>query len=124
VPTGRGRTLSPDWLLFVNKCNRRPHFAVITVITHEIQWTLDPPWDPPWHAWADAARKTTLYFFNSRIEDFWGKLRKWWIEKLMVPSESELSNEWSCQKVSTILNFRGEISVSRPLWQKSQSVLS
>jgi hypothetical protein len=38
------------------------------------------------------------------------------IEKLMLPSESapqELSNEWSCQYVSTILNF-GTIYVTRP----------
>jgi hypothetical protein len=36
------------------------------------------------------------------------------IEKLMVPSESapqELSNEWSCQYVSTILNFSGNFCV-------------
>jgi hypothetical protein len=34
-----------------------------------------------------------------------------WIEKLMVPSESapqELSNEWSCHNVSTILYFFGQ----------------
>jgi hypothetical protein len=37
-----------------------------------------------------------------------------WIEKLMVPSESapqELSNEWSCQYVTTILNFWGNFYV-------------
>jgi hypothetical protein len=35
-------------------------------------------------------------------------------EKLMVPSESaaqELSNEWSCQYVSTMLHFWGNFDV-------------
>jgi hypothetical protein len=48
-----------------------------------------------------------------------------WVEKLNVPSESapqELSHEWSCQYISTILNILGN-SVSRPQWQKSPSVL-
>jgi DNA polymerase/3'-5' exonuclease PolX len=38
-------------------------------------------------------------------------------KKTMAPPESalqELSNEWSCQKILTILNFWGIISVSRP----------
>jgi hypothetical protein len=41
------------------------------------------------------------------------ELKIGWIEKLMVPSESaqELSNEWTCQYVSTIW---GAISVSDP----------
>jgi hypothetical protein len=59
-----------------------------------------------------------------RTEVFWKKFRKcispkkWWIKKLMVPSESaplELSNEWSCQYVVTNFSFLGSFCVHRSL---------
>jgi hypothetical protein len=53
-----------------------------------------------------------------------------WITKQMVPSESapqELSNEWSCEYVSTILNILGNfcvpplVEVTTPnLWNSTQ----
>jgi hypothetical protein len=48
-------------------------------------------------------------------------------ENLMVPSESapqELSNEWSCQYVSTILNFLGNFCVPHPAATYPQNIES
>jgi hypothetical protein len=52
---------------------------------------------------------------------FWRKFQKMHFPLKMNRIDStpqELSNEWSCQYVTTILYFLGEISVSRP-WSPS-----
>jgi hypothetical protein len=53
--------------------------------------------------------KTEIFEKNSENALFPHKMVE--LKKIMVPSESasqELSNEWSCQYVSTILNFGGQ----------------
>jgi hypothetical protein len=65
-----------------------------------------------------AMEVSTHYIYGWRLLEKIQKMHfpvKWLNRKLMVPSEisvpQELSNEWSCQYVSIILNFFGNFSV-------------
>jgi hypothetical protein len=84
----------PNKLSTLPYCSSSQHSSIIVC-----RWSYTK-----WQPWLGFLRKIQKINFPENE----------WIKKIMVPSESvpqELSNEWSRQYVSTILNFLGNFYV-------------